>query len=359
MLLDIITKGSTDRSVDIKILNTDGTPNESIVFNTSGLALWYRRAGAAKTALTPVTLAALTTAHTDEGFLHIDDGVYRLDLPDAAFATGANHVTVGGTVTGCVVVGGRVKLVDANLEDTVRLGLTALPNIVSGNAGAVVTSGTGTAQLDVTGGKVLLQATQSGVTIPTVTTLTNAPSDSSGVTTLLSRLTNLRALYLENLSNASSGVATSTETAALQAILAKLDTAMQLDGAVYRFTTNALELAPTGSGESAAVIAEAVWDFLIASANEPGSFGELVQSISSGGTAPTTSEIVTALLGDTSIEDGKSLRGILQAFLAVLCGVTGTPGVTRVFRNPADTVDRVTATTPGDGSRTAVTLNVS
>jgi hypothetical protein len=37
-------------------------------------------------------------------------------------------------------------------------------------------------------GAVLLQATQTGVTIPTVTTLTNAPSDSSGVTTLLSRV---------------------------------------------------------------------------------------------------------------------------------------------------------------------------
>lgn len=36
--------------------------------------------------------------------------------------------------------------------------------------------------------------------IPTVTTLTNAPSDSSGVTTLLSRLSALRAGYLDNLS---------------------------------------------------------------------------------------------------------------------------------------------------------------
>ena len=37
-------------------------------------------------------------------------------------------------------------------------------------------------------------------TIPTVTTLTNAPLDSSGVTTLLTRLTALRAGYLDNLS---------------------------------------------------------------------------------------------------------------------------------------------------------------
>ena len=36
------------------------------------------------------------------------------------------------------------------------------------------------------------------------------------------------------------------EVAAIQAVTAKLDTALELDGAVYRFTVNALELAPTG-----------------------------------------------------------------------------------------------------------------
>lgn len=39
-----------------------------------------------------------------------------------------------------------------------------------------------------------------GNVIPTVTTLTNAPSDSSGTTTLLSRVTSTRAGYLDNLS---------------------------------------------------------------------------------------------------------------------------------------------------------------
>ncbi len=51
-----------------------------------------------------------------------------------------------------------------------------------------VKSGTGTGEVSLSSGAVLLQATQTGVTIPTVTTLTNAPPDSSGVTTLLSRI---------------------------------------------------------------------------------------------------------------------------------------------------------------------------
>ncbi len=116
-LHDIVTKGSTDRSVVVEIIDsTDGTPETGVVFNTSGIDLWYRREGAAVTSITEATLAALTTAHTDGGFLAIANGSYRLDLPDAAFATGANYVDFGGTVTGMVVIGGRVRLVDSNFE---------------------------------------------------------------------------------------------------------------------------------------------------------------------------------------------------------------------------------------------------
>src|SRR5687768_521312 len=118
-LLDIVKKGSVDRSVAIRIIDSaDGTPETGVVFNTSGIDLWYRREGAVRTAITEATLAALTTAHTDGGFLHVSDGEYRLDLPDAAFATGANYVDIGGTVTDMVVIGGRVRLVDYDPEDT-------------------------------------------------------------------------------------------------------------------------------------------------------------------------------------------------------------------------------------------------
>jgi hypothetical protein len=67
-------------------------------------------------------------------------------------------------------------------------------------ASVLLSPGTGTGQIALTSRAVLLQPTQSGVTIPTVTTLTNAPSDTSGITTLLSRLSSARAGYLDNLS---------------------------------------------------------------------------------------------------------------------------------------------------------------
>lgn len=149
VLHDIVKKGSTDRSVVVTILDsTDGTPETGVVYNTAGIDLWYRREGAAVTSITEATLASLTAAHTDGGFLAISHGEYRLDLPDAAYATGANYVDFGGTVTGMVVIGGRVRLVDYDLEDSVRLGLTALPNAAADAAGGLPISDAGGLDLD-------------------------------------------------------------------------------------------------------------------------------------------------------------------------------------------------------------------
>jgi hypothetical protein len=241
---------------------------------------------------------------------------------------------------------------------------------VAGSPKVTLTSGTGAGLISLSSGLVTLAASQPGVTIPTVTTLTNAPSDSSGVTTLLGRLTSARAGYLDNLNGSTlpdieTGVSslltrlTATRAGYLD-YLDRINGAMELDGAVYRFTTNALENAPTGSGSAPEVIAEAVWDFQTASANEAGSFGEFVQDISGGGgSAPTAEEVVAALFADTSVEDGIAFRGIIRAILAATAGVSPAPiGMTRLFKNPAGTITRITATVPGDGSRTAIVLSV-
>lgn len=144
-----IKKGSTDRSVIIRIIDsTDGSPETGVVYNTSGIDLWYRREGAAVTSITEAELAALTTAHTDGGIIHIGNGYYRLDLPDAAWATGANHVMVGGTVTGMIVIGQEIQLVNFDPEDGVRLGLTALPNADADAAGGLPISDAGGLDLD-------------------------------------------------------------------------------------------------------------------------------------------------------------------------------------------------------------------
>lgn len=139
-LHDIVKKGSTSRSVTLRIINsTTGVPETTVAYNTAGIDLWYRREGGAVVSITEATLATLTSAWSAGGFLAIANGEYRLDLPDAAFAAGANYVDFGGTVTGMIVVGGRVRLVDVDLEDTVRAGLTSLPNAVAGANGGLPT----------------------------------------------------------------------------------------------------------------------------------------------------------------------------------------------------------------------------
>ena len=116
-----VVKGSTDVSVIIRFIDsTAGTPEEGVEHTTTGLALWYRRDGAAKTTITAAALASLTTAHTDGGIEHIDDGYYRLDVADAAFATGVDKVMIGGTADGMIVIGTEIPLIDehrsANVE---------------------------------------------------------------------------------------------------------------------------------------------------------------------------------------------------------------------------------------------------
>lgn len=145
-LQDIITKDSTDRSVTVLVIDsTTGLPETGVAYNTTGIDLWYRREGGAKVSITEATLATVDAAHADGGFIHISDGVCRLDLPDAAFATGANYVDFGGTVTDMIVVGGRVRLVDLDLEsEVVNLGTNAPANWI--NAAAIASNAFTTAK---------------------------------------------------------------------------------------------------------------------------------------------------------------------------------------------------------------------
>ena len=58
----------------------------------------YVRTLGSRTAISMNTLAAVTSAHTDGGFKEVDatncPGLYRFDLPDAAFANGVDTVTL-------------------------------------------------------------------------------------------------------------------------------------------------------------------------------------------------------------------------------------------------------------------------
>lgn len=146
-----IKKGSTDQSTVIRILDsTTFLPETTVEHDTAGIDLWFRREQETKTSITEVALAALDSAHSDGGIEHIEDGYYRLDMPDAACAAGAgkNSVQFGGTVTGMVVIGNEHALVDYDPYDSVRAGLTALPNAAADAAGGLPISDAGGLDMD-------------------------------------------------------------------------------------------------------------------------------------------------------------------------------------------------------------------
>jgi hypothetical protein len=86
-----IAPGSTSQSIELYLGAT------GLVFNTSGLAAYYVRNQSAPVAITLVTQTP-TGAWSSGGFAEISSslvpGVYRLDVPNAAFAAGASDVTI-------------------------------------------------------------------------------------------------------------------------------------------------------------------------------------------------------------------------------------------------------------------------
>lgn len=134
MAKQIVKKGDTSRIEYVWIQDsssTVGAGRTGLVFNTASLVASSVRMQGARTAITLAT-QTVTGAFSSGGFVEIDatemPGLYRLDVPDAVFATGADKAVVmlkGATNMAPVVL--EYQLVDVDLEDTVRMGLTALP----------------------------------------------------------------------------------------------------------------------------------------------------------------------------------------------------------------------------------------
>ena len=107
----IISAGSTSQSIQVHFMQDSsgsaGEPKTGLLHNTSGLTIKYRRPGATESTISLVALdgtPALDDTWTSGGFLEASLGQYRLDLPDAAVASGADHVVVYGSGTDCDMV---------------------------------------------------------------------------------------------------------------------------------------------------------------------------------------------------------------------------------------------------------------
>lgn len=218
--------------------------------------------------VTAVTNAVTVTGTPAVNVTQISGDATAADSLEAAL-DGTGGVTITAALTGNVTgnLSGSVGSVTGNVGGNV---VGSVGSVASGgiSAASLATDAITAAKIAADAGAeigtaVWASATRTltslaGLTVDTVANLTNDPT---GVTTLLSRLTSTRAGYLDNLSAGAVATAAAldavdnfvdTEVAAIKAVTDKLDTAVELDGSVYRFTTNALENAPAGGGGGSA-----------------------------------------------------------------------------------------------------------
>lgn len=159
--MEQILLGSTDRSILVFIpdaASTDGSGKTGLV--AADLTVSYARVETDNdVTVTDVTsslnnLSALTDAHNDWGLKEVSNtlapGLYRLDIADAVFASGAWYgiVYVMVTTSAASASPKAFHLVAYNALDSVRLGLTALPNASADGAGGLPISDAGGLDMD-------------------------------------------------------------------------------------------------------------------------------------------------------------------------------------------------------------------
>lgn len=158
--------------------STTGLVISTICDNESAATAYTQAGGTIQTITTLGTYAAPSASNCR--FKEVDNtnhkGLYEFQFADARFSVSSAKrlvISVNDAEATILDADYEIQLVQFDPYDSVHMGLTCLPNTAVTTNASLLTSGTGTDQLSVSAGKVLLQATQTGVTIPTVTTVTN------------------------------------------------------------------------------------------------------------------------------------------------------------------------------------------
>jgi len=179
-----IKKGATSQIILINVYDSSsstGAKLTGLVYNSAGITAYYYREGAG-TGATAITLATATLGtYTSGGFIVVDGtnmpGTYELHLPTGVTATGADRVNVHlKGATNMVPVDIVIDLTDVDLRDSVRAGLTSLPNAAAGAAGGLPTDSTGKTSFNDIAATAIVSSgaiTTSGGAVSTVTSVTN------------------------------------------------------------------------------------------------------------------------------------------------------------------------------------------
>lgn len=301
--------GTTSKDVNILIQDSSvstGAGKTGIAYNTSGLTAYYHRQGS--NAATAITLATKTLGTwATGGFVEVSSanmpGLYELGIPDAALASGATWVVIMlFGVTNMAPVTLEIELTSVDNQDSVRMGLTALPNANAASSNGLLTSGTGSNQLSTSSGLVTLAGvTHTGATIPTVTTTTTA----TNVTTV---------------NGLASGVITATSIAADAITAAKI-----ADGAIDAATFAA------GAINAAAIATDAITAAKIAAdaigASELAA--DAVAEIQSGLATPTniTAGTITTVTNLTNAPTNGDFTATMKTSITTAAS-SATPSVT-------------------------------
>jgi hypothetical protein len=133
-----IAPGSTSQSIELYLGAAD------LTYNTSGLTAYYIRNKSTATVISLVSQTA-SGAWTSGGFAEISSanapGLYRLDIPNAALASGSDEVTIvvrGASGTNGAVMTINLRKTLSQLDTTQDIGDTTVGDALNAaNAGGI------------------------------------------------------------------------------------------------------------------------------------------------------------------------------------------------------------------------------
>jgi hypothetical protein len=132
--------GSTSQSTRIRALRSTGQPDTSLTHTSPELLLYYQRGNEAPVQITLAPLSSVEDSYTSGGFIHVSDGIYRVDVPDAAWGDGASGVVIFGTLDdNGVIIPSKHPLVGFDpLDDAITTVIAAMENVEDFDQGSVL-----------------------------------------------------------------------------------------------------------------------------------------------------------------------------------------------------------------------------
>lgn len=177
---------STSQTINIFIQDSTSTTGQGLTglaFNTASLVAFYMLPRAVPVSITLAT-QTVTGAYSSGGFVEISSanapGWYRFDPPDAALASGAFVDFMFKGAANMAQLPVEMELTGWDNQDAVHGGMSALPNTAVTTNGSLITSGSGTAQLTVTGGLASANSTQINSSATGAANLALAFNDTAG-----------------------------------------------------------------------------------------------------------------------------------------------------------------------------------